>query len=183
MVGKDGKNKSNSGGLLEQYMAITAGVLAGVSDSVAQKLSGFEKLQMKRLLLKMLFGFSYAGPLGHYLHKFMDIIFKGRANNKTVAKKVLLEQLTSSPLTHFLFMVYYGWIVEGRPWPQVRNNIKKNYPSVQATAWMFWPVVGWVNYQYIPLQFRVIFHSLVACCWGIFLNLRVRTPVINQLAK
>lgn len=33
--------------------AITAGVLAGVSDSVAQKLSGFEKLQMKRLLLKM----------------------------------------------------------------------------------------------------------------------------------
>lgn len=29
----------------------------------------------------------------------------------------------------------------------------------------FWPVVGWVNYQYIPLQLRVIFHSLVACFW------------------
>lgn len=29
----------------------------------------------------------------------------------------------------------------------------------------FWPVVGWVNHQYVPLQFRVIFHSLVAFCW------------------
>lgn len=26
-------------------------------------------------------------------------------------------------------------------------------------------MVGWVNHQYIPLQFRVIFHSVIACCW------------------
>jgi len=29
----------------------------------------------------------------------------------------------------------------------------------------FWPVVGWVNHQYIPQQFRVIFHSLIAVGW------------------
>jgi len=29
----------------------------------------------------------------------------------------------------------------------------------------FWPVVGWVNHQYVPLQFRVIFHSLIAVGW------------------
>lgn len=29
----------------------------------------------------------------------------------------------------------------------------------------FWPVVGWVNHQYVPLQFRVIFHSLIAFGW------------------
>lgn len=33
--------------------AITSGVLAGVSDSVAQKISGVQKLQLKRLFLKI----------------------------------------------------------------------------------------------------------------------------------
>jgi hypothetical protein len=32
---------------------ITAGCLAGVSDSVAQKLSGYQKIERRRLLLKM----------------------------------------------------------------------------------------------------------------------------------
>jgi hypothetical protein len=32
---------------------ITAGCLAGVSDSVAQKLSGYQKIDKRRLLLKM----------------------------------------------------------------------------------------------------------------------------------
>lgn len=49
---------------LQQYLAqlqqhplrtkmITAGVLSATSDIVAQKLSGFQKLQLKRLLLKV----------------------------------------------------------------------------------------------------------------------------------
>jgi hypothetical protein len=32
---------------------ITAGCLAGVSDSLAQKLSGYQKIDKRRLLLKM----------------------------------------------------------------------------------------------------------------------------------
>lgn len=160
--------------------AITAGVLAGVSDTTAQKLSGIQKLQYKRLLLKILFGFAYGGPFGHYLHKVLDRIFKGKKDKKTVAKKVLLEQMTSSPWNNLLFLMYYGFVVEGRPWPQVKNKIKKDYPSVQLTSWMFWPVVGWINHQYMPLQFRVIFHSFIACCWGIFLNLRARTVALTK---
>ncbi|XP_038985226.1 peroxisomal membrane protein PMP22-like [Phoenix dactylifera] len=175
----------------EQYMrqlqlhplrtkAITAGVLAGVSDSVAQKLSGIQRLQLRRLLLKVLFGFAYGGPFGHFLHKLLDIIFKGKKDKKTVAKKVLLEQMTSSPWNNLLFLLYYGLIVERRPWPQVKDKVKKDYPSVQLTSWMFWPVVGWINHQYMPLQLRVVFHSFVACCWGIFLNLRARTMALSK---
>lgn len=33
--------------------ALTAGVLAGISDTAAQKLSGFQRIQLKRLLLKV----------------------------------------------------------------------------------------------------------------------------------
>ncbi|KAK1284143.1 Peroxisomal membrane protein PMP22 [Acorus calamus] len=160
--------------------AVTAGVLAGFSDAVAQKISGIKRLQLRRLLLVMLYGFAYAGPFGHFLHKLMEVIFKGPKGKSTVAKKVLLEQLTSSPWNNMFFMMYYGLVVEGRPWGLVRNKVRKDYPTVQLTAWKFWPLVGWVNYQYMPLQFRVLFHSFVASCWAIFLNLKARTVAIKQ---
>ncbi|ONK66596.1 uncharacterized protein A4U43_C06F10000 [Asparagus officinalis] len=116
--------------------AITSAVLAGVSDSAAQKISGIQKLHRKRILLKMMFGFLYYGPFGHYLHKTLDRIFKGKKDKKTVAKKVLLEQVTSSPWNNMVFLMYYGFVVEGRPWPQVKNKIKKEYPKLQLTSWM-----------------------------------------------
>ncbi|KAJ0018166.1 hypothetical protein Pint_09866 [Pistacia integerrima] len=199
--------------------AITAGVLSAISDIIAQKLTGTQKLQLRRLLLKVVsgfecscgpfnwyfalrpawfytvtvvFGFAYLGPFGHFLHLVLDKIFKGKKDTKTVAKKVVLEQLTSSPLNNLLFMIYYGAVIEGRPWMHVKTKIKKEYPKVQYTAWTFWPVVGWVNHQYVPLQFRVIFHSAVAMCWyilcfpfdtlplGIFLNLRARSMALPK---
>ncbi|XP_031397665.1 peroxisomal membrane protein PMP22-like [Punica granatum] len=160
--------------------AITAGVLSAVSDVTAQKLSGIQKLQLKRLALKVLLGFAYLGPFGHYLHVILEKIFKGKKDSKTVAKKVVLEQLTSSPWNNLLFMIYYGLVVEGRPWVHVKSKIKKDYPSVQFTSWTFWPVIGWVNHQYIPLQLRVVFHSVIACCWGIFLNLRARSMALAK---
>ncbi|KAH6787758.1 Peroxisomal membrane 22 kDa family protein [Perilla frutescens var. hirtella] len=154
---------------------ITAGVLSAVSDIVAQKLSGIQKLQLKRLLLKVIFGAAYLGPLGHYFHILLDKIFKGKKDSSTVAKKVVLEQLTISPWNNLMFMVYYGLVIEGRPWIHAKSKIKKEYPKVLYTSWTFWPVVGWVNHQYVPLHFRVILHSVVACFWGIFLNLRARS--------
>ncbi|KNA25253.1 hypothetical protein SOVF_008190 [Spinacia oleracea] len=160
--------------------AITAGVLSAISDIVSQKLSGIQKLQIRRILLKVLFGFAYLGPFGHFFHMMLDKVFKGKQDPKTVAKKVLVEQLTVSPLNNMLFMVYYGWIVEGRPWTQVRSRIRKDYPSVQLTAWTFWPVFGWINHKYVPLHLRVIFQSSIAFCWGIFLNLRARSMLLPK---
>ncbi|KAK8353834.1 hypothetical protein E1A91_A05G184200v1 [Gossypium mustelinum] len=115
--------------------AITAAVLSGISDTVSQKLSGIPKLQLRRILLKMLFGFAYLGPFGHYMYMLLDKIFKGKRDSKTVAKKVVLEQLTSSPCNNLLFMIYYGVVVEGRPWMHVKTRIKQEYPKVQMTAW------------------------------------------------
>ncbi|KAI9123473.1 hypothetical protein K1719_004773 [Acacia pycnantha] len=159
---------------------ITAGVLSGISDVVSQKLTGIQKIQLRRLLLKVIFGAAYLGPFGHYFHMVLEKIFRGKRDTKTVGKKVLIEQLTVSPLNNLLFLIYYGYVVEGRPWVHVKAKVRKDYPSVQYTAWTFWPVVGWINHQFMPLHFRVVFQSLIAFCWGIFLNLRARTQVLTK---
>ncbi|CAI9092603.1 OLC1v1027890C1 [Oldenlandia corymbosa var. corymbosa] len=158
--------------------AITAGVLSAISDIVSQKLSGIQKLQLKRLILKVLLGALYLGPVGHFFHLFLDKLFKGKKDTKTVAKKVVLEQVTISPLNNLMFMIYFGLAIEGRTWAQVKSKIKKEYPAVQYTSWTFWPIVGWINHQYLPLQLRVVFQSLVAFGWGIFLNLKAKSAAV-----
>lgn len=159
---------------------ITAGVLSGISDIVSQKLTGIQKLQVKRLLLKVLLGAGYLGPFGHYFHIILEKIFKGKKDSKTVVKRVLIEQLTSSPLNNLIFMIYYGLVIEGQPWVNVKARVKNGYPSVQKASWTFWPVVGLINYKFMPLHFRVVFHSLVAFVWGIFLNLRARSVTLTK---
>ncbi|KAF0900833.1 hypothetical protein E2562_035469 [Oryza meyeriana var. granulata] len=59
----------------------------------------------------------------------------------------------------------YAVLWSGRPFSQVKSKLKKDYASVQLTAWKFWPIVSWINYEYMPLQLRVLFHSFVASCW------------------
>ncbi|XP_014517960.1 peroxisomal membrane protein PMP22 [Vigna radiata var. radiata] len=159
---------------------ITAGVVSAISDIVSQKLSGIQKLQLKRLLLKVLFGAGYLGPFGHFFHLILDKIFKGKRDTKTVAKKVLIEQCTSSPLNNLLFMIYYGLVVEGQPWVNVKAKVRKDYPSVQYTAWTISPIVGWINHKFLPLHFRVVFHSVAAFFWSIFLNLRARSLALTK---
>ncbi|KAI5656752.1 hypothetical protein M9H77_25545 [Catharanthus roseus] len=176
---------------LQQYMlqlqkhplrtkVITAGVLSAISDIVSQKLSGIQKLQVKRILLKVLLGAAYLGPVGHFFHLMLDKLFKGKRDTKTVAKKVVLEQVTISPLNNLLFMIYYGLAIEGRPWIHVKSKVKKEYLTVQYASWTFWPVVGWINHQYVPLQLRVVVQSIVAFAWGIFLNLRARSMALTK---
>ncbi|XP_041993515.1 peroxisomal membrane protein PMP22-like [Salvia splendens] len=74
-----------------------------------------------------------------------------------------------------MFMIYYGLVIEGRPWIHTKSKIKKEYPTVIYASWTFRPVVGWINHQYVPLQFRVIVQGIFACFWGIFLNLRAKS--------
>ncbi|KAK4259023.1 hypothetical protein QN277_005401 [Acacia crassicarpa] len=99
---------------------------------------------------------------------------------RLLLRAVLIEQLTASPLNNLLFLIYYGYVVEGRPWVHVRAKVRKDFPSVQYTSWTFWPAVGWISHQFLPLHFRVIFRFFVAFCWGIFLNLRARTLVLTK---
>ncbi|KAG6541468.1 hypothetical protein Mapa_017141 [Marchantia paleacea] len=144
--------------------AITAGVLAGSSDMMAQKLGGAKSLQFKRSFFMALYGLLYAGPFGHFFHKLMDNIFAGRRDGKTLLKKVLTEQLTSGPWNNFLFMCYIGLVLERRPWSAVKARLSTDYPSVQLNAWRFWPIVSLLNYRYVPPQLRVLFQNLAAVC-------------------
>uniref|UniRef100_A0A0E0LY41 Uncharacterized protein n=1 Tax=Oryza punctata TaxID=4537 RepID=A0A0E0LY41_ORYPU len=155
--------------------AITSGVLAGCSDAIAQKISGVTSLQRRRLLLIMVAIYPAASDTLWICLCGTVWPFSPQADGQ-----VLVEQLTASPWNNMMFMMYYGLVVEGRPFSQVKSKLKKDYASVQLTAWKFWPIVSWINYEYMPLQLRVLFHSFVASCWAVFLNLKAARSIATS---
>ncbi|KAI5056247.1 hypothetical protein GOP47_0028065 [Adiantum capillus-veneris] len=159
--------------------AITAGCIAGCSQTVAQKIGGAKRLDYRRIALVFLYGLLYAGPFGHFFHKLMDQIFKRKQDGATIAKKVAVEQALSGPWNNFIYMLYFGLVLEGRPWIFVKNKLKKDYVNLQLNSWKVWPIVSFINYGFVPLEFRVLFHGLAAACWGVFLNLKVRTLAVK----
>ncbi|KAL2612165.1 hypothetical protein R1flu_023857 [Riccia fluitans] len=163
--------------------AITAGVLAGSSDVLAQKLAGAKSLEFRRPFFLALYGLLYGGPFGHFFHKLMDRIYAGRRDGKTVLKKVLTEQLTSGPWNNFVILCYLGLVLERRPWSAVKSRIRSDYPFLQLNSWKFWPIVSLLNYRFAPPQLRVLVHNLAAVCWGTFLIFMSKTRQAPALKK
>ncbi|KAG4990124.1 hypothetical protein JHK87_023581 [Glycine soja] len=82
---------------------------------------------------------------------------KGGSKMGSLAKKGLNNYGQTAPATPFEN--------QGQPWVNVKAKDKKDYPSVQYTAWTTSPVVGWINHKFLPLHFRVVFQSLAAFFW------------------
>ncbi|GJN04312.1 hypothetical protein PR202_ga21853 [Eleusine coracana subsp. coracana] len=94
-----------------------------------------------------------------------------------VAQKI--SGVTKLRLRRLLLIAVRFFFPFCRPFGEVKSKVKKDYASVQLTAWKFWPIISWINYEYMPLQLRVLFHSFVASCWAVFLNLKAARSIAN----
>lgn len=155
--------------------AITAGVLAGVSDLLAQRLSSGAPTNWRRTLSIALYGLAWAGPASHYWQQILESLFPNKKDPLRSGKKVLLDQLTYGPLQNILFMSYIAYVVEGRSWGATMAKLRADLPMVQSRGWRVWPVASWVNQEFVPLKLRVLWLNLVALGWTTFLIMQGKT--------
>ncbi|KAJ3672127.1 hypothetical protein LUZ60_006848 [Juncus effusus] len=154
--------------------AITAGVMSGLSDAIAQRITGNKHIQMKRVMLMMLTGFAYLGPFDHFMRKILNKLFKGNSK-ETFAKKMFIQEFVIAPMNNMLFLAFYGKFVEGRPFSAVKQKIRNDFPSIQLAAWKFWPLITYLSYQYVPLKLHLLCANIIGVGWGVFLNLKARS--------
>lgn len=157
--------------------AITSGTLAGLSDILAQKISGSKSIELRRAILMAIYGLLYVGPSAHFVHRLLDKIFASKQDMATAVKKVLVEQLSYGPLCNIVAMTYISRIVEGRPFRQTVTRVMRRYPEVQLNGWRVWPLVALINYKFVPFQLRVLFVNFIAIFWSTFLILKSRAGI------
>ncbi|KAK2500448.1 hypothetical protein MC885_016425 [Smutsia gigantea] len=136
--------------------AASSGILSALGNLLAQmiekkqkKENCFQKLDVSELLRYAIYGFFFTGPLSHFFYLFMEHCIPSEVPWAGV-KRLLLDRLGRDAAA-------FAAGVRRRFWPALRTN------------WQVWTPVQFVNVNYVPLQFRVLFANVVALFWYAYL--------------
>lgn len=156
------------GGLLLVNTA-TCSTLYALGDVCCQKLEkqNLEKIDWARTARMALMGFAL-GPLNHFWYVFLDKRLPGTAL-KTVAKKVLCDQLFMAPLCFSVFYPTMG-LLEGKDLQGCWDELCVKFIPTYIMDCKVWPTAQVINFFFVPPQFRVAYVNLVTLGWTVYLS-------------
>uniref|UniRef100_A0A452T4P1 Peroxisomal membrane protein 2 n=1 Tax=Ursus maritimus TaxID=29073 RepID=A0A452T4P1_URSMA len=111
--------------------------------------------------------FFFTGPLSHFFYLFMEHWIPSEVPWAGV-KRLLLDRLLFAPAFLLLFFLIMNFL-EGRDTAAVAVQIRRSFWPALRMNWQVWTPAQFVNINYVPLQFRVLFANLVSLFWYIYL--------------
>ncbi|XP_060048678.1 peroxisomal membrane protein 2 [Erinaceus europaeus] len=154
--------------------AVTSGILSALGNILAQtiqkkqkKENSSQKLDLSGPLRYGIYGFFFTGPLSHFFYLFMDHWIPPEVPLAGL-KRLLLDRLVFAPAFLLLFFSVMNFL-EGKDTAEgAARTWNQFWPALQ-TNWRVWTPVQFINVNYVPLQFRVLFANLVALFWYAYL--------------
>lgn len=109
------------------------------------------------------------GPLTHLWYNVaIDKLIKG-VGNKMVFKKILADQFVAGPI--FCSSFFFGMgLMEGRGIKGAVGEVRDNFLPVYMADWCFWPPAQYINFRYLPVEYRVVYVCTLTLCWNTFLS-------------
>ncbi|XP_054459490.1 mpv17-like protein 2 [Anoplopoma fimbria] len=150
---------------------LSGGVLFSLGDILQQSWENLKKPGRKqdwrRTGCMFTVGCS-AGPLLHYWYIWLDGAFVGKAL-KTVAKKVLVDQVVASP---FLGLWYFGGmgLLEGHTLSEGWTEYKNKFWELYKMDCCVWPPAQTISFFFLSPKFRVVYINFITFGWVIYLS-------------
>eukprot|EP00735_Rhodelphis_limneticus_P003756 TRINITY_DN15270_c0_g1::TRINITY_DN15270_c0_g1_i1::g.30793::m.30793 TRINITY_DN15270_c0_g1::TRINITY_DN15270_c0_g1_i1::g.30793 ORF type:complete len:191 (-),score=0.94,sp/Q66GV0/MPV17_XENLA/34.50/2e-26,Mpv17_PMP22/PF04117.7/5.5e+03,Mpv17_PMP22/PF04117.7/1.9e+03,Mpv17_PMP22/PF04117.7/1e-24 TRINITY_DN15270_c0_g1_i1:280-852(-) len=150
---------------------LTAGVIMGSGDALSQSLQRHEpgwRFDYGRCFRYSLFGVLFFTPIQYQVYKIMDRVIPG-AGRIVAVKKTFADQVIWAPFSMTYFFVGLG-ALEGAPWNEISERLQQNFiPSLEA-MYMVWPAAQFINFLYIPAQYRILFINFIALGWNVYIS-------------
>ncbi|XP_057600294.1 peroxisomal membrane protein 2 isoform X2 [Hippopotamus amphibius kiboko] len=159
------------GGL--QPLLPRSGILSALGNFLAQlikkkqKKENSQKLDVNGPLRYAVYGFFFTGPLSHFFYLFMEHWIPPEVPLAGV-KRLLLDRLLFAPAFLWLFFLIMNFL-EGKDAATFATKIRRGFWPALQMNWRVWTPLQFINVNYVPLQFRVLFANLVALFWYAYL--------------
>ncbi|KAI5795706.1 hypothetical protein EDC01DRAFT_653262 [Geopyxis carbonaria] len=85
-------------------------------------------------------------------------------------KKFMTDNAIGGPLNTLMFLATMGYL-RGRYGGALVEYIKNEFMPMQVAGMKLWPAVSVLSFTLVPAERRVVFGSLVALGWNVYLGL------------
>lgn len=181
-------------GMLERSPILTKSATAGItfflSDYLAQRIerrgnSGSgngnggsrtftqqqqRSLNWSRLLSATAIGFFYFGPAAHYWYEMIFRMLPGTTLASTM-QKAALGQIFFGPAFTCIFFASSLLQAGKFSLPNWFRKIKVDLPGAWLAGIGFWPLVDFVSYGFIPVNYIPLFVNIMSLIWTVYLSL------------
>lgn len=154
---------------------VTCGGLLGVGDACVQGMNIFVQkgkdkqveYDFKRTGRMVVIGLAL-GPFNHFWYSLLDKTVKG-GGLQVVLKKIALDQAFAGPFFCTLFLTGTS-LMEGQGLEGAKSEWKEKFLPIYMVDWCFWPMAQYVNFRFLPTQYRVAYVSTATLIWNSFLS-------------
>lgn len=166
--------------LLKKYPILTKSVTSGILSALGNLLSqtvearkkarhGAEAKEFDRAgaARYAIFGLLFTGPLSHYFYQLMEV-WMPTTDPYCLVKRLLLDRLFFAPA--FLLLFYFVMtVLEAKGWSDFERKMKSSYLTALKMNWKVWTPFQFINVNFVPVQFRVLFANVIAFFWYAYL--------------
>ncbi|KAG2211675.1 hypothetical protein INT47_008772 [Mucor saturninus] len=159
--------------------ACTSGVLSGLQELTAQKLSGAKNFD-KRIIQMAAYGLFVSGPLNHFLYEIMNKVFAGKTGSSVKIGQLLFSNLIISPIMNSVYLTAMAIMAGVRSPAQLKANIKKGLLPMQKVSWIISPLSMTFAQKFLAPTTWVPFFNLLAFVFGTYMNTMIKRRRIKE---
>ncbi|PNJ05589.1 peroxisomal membrane protein 2 isoform X1 [Pongo pygmaeus] len=153
--------------------ATTSGILSALGNFLAQMIEKKRKQENSRSLdvsgplRYAVYGFFFTGPLSHFFYFFMEHWIPPEVPLAGL-RRLLLDRLVFAPAFLMLFFLIMNFL-EGKDASAFAAKMRGGFWPALRMNWRVWTPLQFININYVPLKFRVLFANLAALFWYAYL--------------
>ncbi|KAF8472555.1 hypothetical protein BDZ91DRAFT_715262 [Kalaharituber pfeilii] len=97
-----------------------------------------------------------------------------KLSKRNIIQKILVDQAICGPLNTLAFLAFMKGVAvsaDRAPAADILRAVIADFPALQIASFKLWPLVAVVSFTLVPVERRVLFGSLVALGWNVYLGL------------
>ncbi|KAM9810660.1 peroxisomal membrane protein 2 [Neosynchiropus ocellatus] len=166
--------------LLKRYpiltKSVTSAVISALGNILSQYLESRKKAKNGAAVSRMdaagparygIYGLLITGPVSHFFYQLMEAWIPS-TDPYCLLKRLMLDRLVFAP--GFLLIFFFAMnILEAKGWEDFEKKMRRTYWTALKMNWRVWTPFQFVNVNFVPVQFRVLFANVVAFFWYAYL--------------